>query len=144
MKVINKQILKLCPNFSPLENWGDLSKINPALIVLLQTLRTGLGKSIYINNAFETGGHSDKSQHYIGNAADFTVDRGRNFVSIYQNIMLILESVEMDHQVGFGAYPYWKTSGFHIDVRSERARWAMDKQGDYVGIDIAMHDFKYA
>ena len=142
MDTTNKQILRLSPNFSASENWGLLRKINPALIVLMQHIRRGLGLPIRINCAYETGGHSNNSQHYLGNAVDFSVNGGANFVSTYNIINDILILAEMQDEVGFGVYPFWNTPGFHIDVRGSRARWGMAKNKDYVGIDIAIHDFE--
>ena len=49
----NKMILDLSPNFHIGESWGDYSKVDPALIVLLQRIRTDLSVPIHINNAYE-------------------------------------------------------------------------------------------
>ena len=124
----------LSPYFSRRENWGDPDKINPALLFLLFRVRNAAGLPIIIHNAYELTGHSEKSQHYIGNAADFHFKHDNLFYSQIEMMEKVLSVMGVADKVGLGVYPQWKTPGFHIDVRGFKARWAQI-DGKYVAFD---------
>lgn len=126
-------------HFSRSENWGDTSKLNPFLIPVMDIIRGRLGYPIYINNAYQQDGHTDGSQHYIGNAVDFIV-KGIDFKTAIIEIERILEELGISDYVGLGIYPDWNTAGFHIDIRGYKARWGR-LSGKYVSYEMAK---KYA
>jgi len=109
-------------NFTPYENWGDASKVNGTLLLLLQEIRAYVGKSFVIHNAYEKGGHSEKSQHYIGNAVDFHIE-GISFLNAIEEIEEAIRFYQVEDHIGLGIYPDWYNPGFHLDVRGTKARW---------------------
>jgi len=140
----NDILFNLLPNFTPKENWGDYTLIDPELLVLMQGIRTFIGEEvngyIHINNAYDLTGHSKKSQHFLGKACDFYVGN----VDFKVAIDLILEFIVNNHvsdKVGFGIYLDWKTRGFHLDTRGTRARWSR-VEGKYYGIDYGIEALK--
>ena len=135
----NKLILDLCPNFSVREKWGDYSQMNPALLVLLQRLRTDMKAPFNIHCGYEVTGHSSESQHYLGNAVDFTIGLD-DFVKTYSILNALLIGYGVAYKVGFGVYPFWNTPGFHLDVRGSKARWSRDREGRYKSIDAVLKD----
>ena len=120
-------------HFHPNENWGDKDKVNGLLLLLLDEI-TDKVKDYAINNleenayciihcADEQGGHSPRSQHYKGNAADFhfkNISPGK----VYIIIQKVLKDLQLENFVGLGVYPDWHNPGFHLDVRGEKARWS--------------------
>ena len=116
--------------FSRDENWGDPDKLNPTLLVLLYIIRVETGWAIVIHNAYELSGHTDNSQHYKGNAADWHFVTPVTYKEQVDKVLSILNKWRLDDKVGIGIYPNWNNPGFHTDVRCEKARWGYigDKQ----------------
>jgi len=118
--------------FKETENWGDASKMNGALLMILDEIRHQLDKPIVIHCGYETSGHSEYSEHYDGNAVDFHVV-GAELKSVAIRILDILQELQVDNRVGFGVYLDWNNKGFHLDLRGRKARWARI-EGEYVNI----------
>ena len=117
--------------FSRDENWGDPDRVNPVLLMVLYIIRVETGWAISIHEyAYELSGHSDKSQHYKGNACDFHFICNKSLKEQADRIQQILDKYSFTDLVGWGIYPIWNNPGFHLDVRGEKARWAFigDKQ----------------
>jgi len=119
--------------FNESENWGDAKKINGALLLVADELRHNIDRPIIILNAYSVDGHSDKSQHYTGNAIDFRIS-GMPFFDAYRKTIEILKGLQILDRVGFGVYP--DTKFFHLDLRGEKARWSRI-DGEYLGIEKA-------
>ena len=134
------EIFKELTYFTENERWGDPEKVNGLLLLLLDIIRKELGHSIFIHNAYSLTGHSETSQHYLGNAADFHVD-GMIFVEAVDKVQEILEKYNVHNHVGLGIYTDWLTPGFHLDVRGKKARWGRVK-GKYVAFNTAYSDAK--
>jgi len=117
-------IWNILDHFSPREAWGDPAKMNKDLLFLLDKTRGMLphGCRIKIHCGFGGNGHSKKSQHYLGNAADFHVI-GIPFLESESLIMTYLHVKGLIEKVGVGIYPDWHSPGFHLDVRGDRASW---------------------
>ena len=115
--------------FVKAEEWGDPDKINGFLLILLDEIRHRASlinpdAYIIIHCGYELTGHSDNSQHYIGNAADF------HFVgiSLFRAYVLIVETIkelQVNDKVGLGVYPDWNSPGFHLDIRRKKSRWSL-------------------
>ena len=135
-----RTIFDYVENFDESENWGNLTKVNPLLILTLNYIRKYINTPIHINCVYEKSGHSATSQHYKGNAVDFYLG---SFLKFYDQINLMertLIYLNLDDRVGFGIYPYWNTPGFHLDIRGEKARWGRDSKGEYVGYDAIKYE----
>lgn len=132
---LNMDIFTQLENFSPKEPWGDPKKVNGVLLLLLQEIRTYIGNRFVIHNAYETKGHSENSQHYIGNAVDFHIER----VPFRKSILDVEEAIkyfQVENHIGLGIYPEWHHPGFHLDVRGTKARWGF-LEGRYVPYEQA-------
>lgn len=114
--------------FSPTENWGDINKVNPYLVIALDTLRDAVGKPIIIHCAYKTSGHSKNSMHYVGKAADIHIV-GLSVVDQY----LAAEKLGLFN--GIGVYKHWNNPGLHLDIRTQPARWGRNAAGVYVALD---------
>lgn len=120
-------------HFSPKENWGEPGKMNWALLFVLDCLRSKLpdGCTIKINCAYENDGHATTSFHSRegkGSAVDFVIT-GLPIHLAFEIAVKYLN--EMNIIYGLGAYPYWNTAGFHLDLRADTLYWYRDKKGDY-------------
>lgn len=134
--------------FSPSENWGDPSKVDPTLLLLLDEIRDVIGWPIVIHCAYETSGHSPNSYHYLGRAVDFHFKSSVPFYEQVERLLRILDQIKLEISyyviykpsrsllpisdfVGLGIYPAWNNPGFHLDIRSSKtpARWGW--KGDY-------------
>ena len=131
---------KLVRHFSKSENWGDPTKVRRALVFGLEAFREFVGTAVILHNAWAPGtGHSSKSYHYTGDAADIDV-RGMHVVDQF------LAASRFDFWNGIGIYPFWKNSngskcpGLHVDIRPKGlaldpdARWACSEAGVYVNL----------
>ena len=125
-------IWRTVKHFSPREKWGDPHKVSGLLVLSLDATRDVYGEdptlySFVLHCAYELSGHSDKSLHYEGKAADFHVrSNGRPPDTFVQQVLLMtkaLGNLQLSEHVGLGIYPQWNSPGFHFDVRGERARW---------------------
>ena len=115
-------------HFTPDENWGDVDKVNPYLIIALDALRDAVGKPIVIHNAYATKGHSETSMHYVGEAADIHIV-GISLVDAY----LAVEKLGLFN--GIGVYRSWNNPGIHVDLRQKPARWGQNEAGVYVALN---------
>lgn len=134
------KIWKLLNNFTENEDWGASEKMNPVLLLLLDKLRDKVGHIFRINCGYSTDGHATRSQHYLGNAVDFVI-LGVPFKQAHQLLQEALLELKVEDEVGLGCYPFWNTSGFHLDVRGERARWGKNSKGKYVSYDCAIKEW---
>jgi uncharacterized protein YcbK (DUF882 family) len=128
-------------HFHPEEKgWkGNFHKVNGLLLLLLDALREEIGCPFVIHCAYETSGHSPKSQHYLGNAVDFHIE-GLPFLEAMGRMERALENLQVSDRVGLGIYPHWLHPGFHLDVRGLRARWGRFDYGlsrGYVSYEVA-------
>jgi len=126
--------------FTRKENWGDTNKVNPMLLLLLDEVRHYVGYPFIIHNAYETSGHVENSQHYLGNAVDFHV-QDMEFKTAANKILNSLTKTKfadmpMIQFCGIGIYPDWNNPGFHLDVRGYQASWGRIKN-KYVSFDYA-------
>jgi uncharacterized protein YcbK (DUF882 family) len=101
------------------EDGSDVIFIAPALVTILQKVRTHFGKAVTINSAYRTPTHNKKvggaaySQHLYGTAADIVVKGvAPKTVAAYAEKLLPKSG-------GIGVYK----SFTHIDVREVRSRW---------------------
>ncbi len=119
------------PDFSPSEfadPHGDKDSGYNMLFTFmksLQKLRTALGAPIIIhhNGGFASQGHADNSTHYRGVAADFHV-----IGMELSTVALVIAKLGF---TGIGAYPFWNSPGFHVDVASREAIWECNEIGEY-------------
>lgn len=127
----------ISPEFSQTENWGIPRRVSGLLLLALSVIRRETGWPVVVHNAFETGGHSQGSQHYQGRAVDFHFTADTTY---YRQILLveqILERYQLAEFVGLGIYPGWNNPGFHLDARGSKARWGYDRQGRTVAYEVA-------
>ena len=122
-------------NFTPEEAWGDPTKVNGSLLLLLQAIRTYIAHGFTVHNAYTHTGHAPSSQHYVGNAVDFHISG----IPFYEAVLVVEEALhfyQVEEHVGLGIYPDWNTPGFHLDVRGTKARWGRIGN-DYVSYEQA-------
>lgn len=129
--------------FSPREAWGDPSKMNGLLLLLMYAIRLIAGLAIIIHCAYEKSGHAEKSQHGLANAVDFNLVTALPFYAQILLVEKILRGLQLWDRIGIGIYPAWNTPGFHLDVRGTHAEWGWigekDKKGNkvYVSYEAA-------
>lgn len=137
-------IWEMVEYFSPTEKWGNPDRMNGCLILTLNAVRgvydyDPTAHRFVIHCGFDTQGHTEKSQHYVGNAVDFHVeDIGIDdpfHVQVVKMNRALKELQLLDH-VGLGIYPQWNSPGFHLDVRGKKGRWGM-LNGEYVSFSKA-------
>ncbi len=109
-------------HFTRNEAWGDPDKVNGALLMVMDALRTHLDQGIVIHNAYAQSGHSPKSYHYKGDAVDFHVTE-LPFAEAVTKVLAFLKDFGLEAHVGLGIYPDWHTPGFHLDLRGSKTRW---------------------
>ena len=101
------------------EDGSDVIFIAPALVTILQKVRTHFGKAVTINSAYRTPTHNKKvggaaySQHLYGTAADIVVKGVAP-----KTVAAYLEKL-MPSKGGIGIY----NNFVHCDVREVRSRW---------------------
>ncbi len=119
------------------DNWGDPDKMDSITVLLVDKVWSMLGPdmSIKIHCAYDTEGHSPKSQHYLAKAVDFHIE-GCSFPDAIFLIESILIALQVDGLVGLGIYPEWNNPGFHLDTRGTRARWGLVGR-EYIAYDKA-------
>ena len=116
--------------FKPNEKWGDVNKILPEAMKTLDDFRHFIGKPIVIHCGYEPGGHTSKSQHYLGRAFDLHI-KGMNWRDQFY------AAIEFGKWSGVGVYPDWNSPGLHCDIRVQEkgtriATWTRWK-GEYIG-----------
>lgn len=101
------------------EDGSDVIFVAPALVTILQKVRTHFGKAVTINSAYRTPTHNKKvggaaySQHLYGTAADIVVKGvAPKTVAAYVEKLLPKSG-------GIGIYGTFT----HVDVREVRSRW---------------------
>lgn len=96
---------------------SKLVKLDPVLLVKLQTLRTRLGRPVNINSGYRTPEHnkniggSPRSQHMEGKACDIYVE-GLTPATVAREC----------EKIGFGGIGVY-SNHVHVDTRDGRARW---------------------
>lgn len=115
--------------FKSSENFGRPDKMNYLLLVLLDNLRGFIGRPITIHCGYEDRGNS--SYHCRGMAVDCHADM--DLIDFY------ISASRFDFG-GIGIYPWWRSPGLHLDVRTApmRALWGSIGPGEYVALD---HEF---
>lgn len=101
------------------EDGSDVIFIAPALVTILQKVRTHFGKAVTINSAYRTPTHNKKvggaaySQHLYGTAADIVVK------GVAPKTVAAYVEKLMPKKGGIGIYGTFT----HVDVREVRSRW---------------------
>lgn len=101
------------------EDGSDVIFIAPALVTILQKVRTHFGKAVTINSAYRTPTHNKKvggaaySQHLYGTAADIVVK------GVAPKTVAAYVEKLMPKKGGIGIYGTF----VHCDVREVRSRW---------------------
>lgn len=125
-------------NFQKKEWISDPSKVNIALVEMVDELTSfvkqehGSRATCVVHVAYEPSGHSENSQHYLGNAVDL------HFAGVH--IFDQYLAAERFNFSGLGVYPFWNSPGLHLDVRKlasyKGARWWKDKNDKYRDLDL--------
>jgi len=121
------EILSQVKHYTIKENWGNIDKVHPLLILALDRLRDTFGHRIYISPVegaiyAKNTGHSERSWHYVipgrneyAMAADIFPEK-----NVFNAWILAIKSKDFG---GVGIYPYavWPAKGLqgmlHVDVR---------------------------
>ncbi len=100
--------------------------VNPKLVIALDHLRQIIKQPIIIHCAYELEGHTKRSKHYSGDAADWHANKG-------MLIKIFLEASRIKDFTGIGIYPYWKHPGLHTEVGGYGIRliWLKKSNGVY-------------
>lgn len=138
------ETLKKAKYFSVNDNWGDIDKVSPILIVALDRFRHELNRPLHISPvpgavyAEKPGFHAENSWHYCipgrneqAMAADIFVEG-----DLYKAWSLATRCIEFG---GVGIYPYASWAGrpyrgmLHLDIRPHlyQSRWWCDINGEY-------------
>ena len=98
--------------------------IAPALVDVLEKIRSHFGKPVHINSGYRTVtknkavGGATYSQHLFGTAADITVGDEKTGVVTPKTVAAYAETI-LTGTGGIGIYK----SFTHIDVRKVKSRW---------------------
>ncbi len=90
-------------------------KLHPDIMPSMDELRHLACVPIHIHVAWNTDGHSKNSYHYKGMAVDFHFKQG--MLSPVEQFACI-RSLPIFHGIGF--YPWWKSPGWHVDIRQDQ------------------------
>jgi hypothetical protein len=116
------------------ENWGSpVTSISKSLVFNLENLRIFANKPcVLTSKAFTQSGHSPKSQHYVGNAADWRLLNSSlvemyilaerfNFtgIGLYPPIHIVNENIERVS----GKLPFVHTDVRELDPLNVQSRW---------------------
>lgn len=103
------------------ENFGDWTQMDFKYVQLLDTVRHLADTPFELTSPAWTKrtGHSKKSFHYIGRAADFRMPR-QTMWDAYDLMRETLGAMGVSGKVGFGFYPHGGPAFFHLD---DRAMW---------------------
>ncbi len=90
--------------------------------------------AIHVNAGYAKNGHSSRSQHYRGLAADIVIyDRERDRIPIWEQYQI---AVRHGLFRGIGVYPYWHRPGLHVDLGPKRGHWWEPPEGrPYLALD---------
>lgn len=94
----------------------DASRTAPALIAIIDSVRSQAGVPIAIHAAYARSGHSKASYHGKGLAIDFHFTCAPSVLP-YTDQLTILEDYAAINGLGF--YAHWAHPGWHIDLRPE-------------------------
>lgn len=119
-------------HFKRTDAWGDSTRMNGMLLLLLDAIHDVWGEPIIVHCGYSVTGHATDSQHKLGAAVDFHVMSILPFLEQTVALEAILRGLQVQSKVGLGIYPNWGHPGFHLDVRGCYARWGRIGQ-DYVG-----------
>lgn len=119
---------KRCTNFKVSEfacsDGSDPVFIAPALVTLLQQIRSHFGKPVTLTGPYRTPpknkavGGAAYSQHMYGTAADIIVGNKKTGIVAPKVVAAYAESL-LPSSGGIGIY-----AGFtHVDVRTQKSRW---------------------
>ena len=101
------------------QDGSDPIFIAPALVEVLQKIRSHFQSPVTVNSGYRTPGHNKKvegaaySQHLYGTAADIRV-KGVSPEAVAAFVETLLPD-----SGGIGVYPTF----VHVDVREKRSRW---------------------
>ncbi len=120
---------------SPVDRWGDPSKMDAELILGLYELRAYVGKPLYVLCGWELRGPESASQHPLGRAVDVYSPELHWFD-------LFLAASRFDVFNGLGVYTWWRGhdgvvhGGVHLDTRpgnrmAPDALWCSPSRGTY-------------
>lgn len=114
---------KLSENFRVREfacsDGSDTVFVSPALVEVLQKIRTHFKKPVIIHSAYRTHAHNKKvdgadySQHLYGTAADISIS------GVSPKEVAAFAETLMPKTGGIGIY----TTFTHVDVRTVKSRW---------------------
>ena len=99
----------LKPQFKPTgtsDNFGDPEEVSGLLLLALKVIREETGWPMSIHNAYELGGHSKGSQHYLGNALDCHFVTDLPFRVQVERVEQILDDFQLADFMGVGVYPW--------------------------------------
>jgi len=137
-------------NFSISENWGNPQKISGFTLWILDKITNNIKNYTWaeykrvapciVHCAYEK---RETGYHPKGCAVDFHF-KNIEASEAYRIITGTLKDLQVDNFVGLGVYtksvnPDWKNSGFHLDTRGFKARWAR-VNGVYVGIEKGLDE----
>lgn len=107
----------------------DASRTAPALIAIIDSIRTQAGVPIVIHAAYAKSGHAPASWHYKGLALDFHFACTPDVLPLVDQLTLIEDYAAIN---GIGCYQHWAHPGWHIDLRPEpRLYWFGNADGTY-------------
>ena len=130
--------------FKPSENWGDINKVDPRLIISLDRLRDKMDIPIFLSPVVGAvhaiTGHADESWHYN--------IKGRNELSMAADVFpekdlldVFMQAIKMIEFGGVGIYPFasWQrkagqlNGSLHLDIRPYEAKivWWQDAGKKY-------------
>jgi len=121
-------------HFDETEKWGDTTKMNGLLLLLVDALRRIVDSPFVIHCGYREG--SSEGEHALGNAVDFHIE-WLELQDAYERVVSGLKELQVLDRVGLGVYRDWNHPGFHLDVRGKKARWGainMDGKQTYVTI----------
>ena len=111
----------------------DPKKASPILVYAVDNARNICGVPIIIHVCWDDSGHSEKSYHYTGQAADLHFGPG---LTPLQEFAALSAQPEIG---AIGYYPEWSPRpGWHVDVRNwsdGRLYWVQVNGVYYYGID---------
>jgi len=106
------------------ENWGDPYKVSKQLVFNVESMRKFSERPVILTcAAYSKSGHSDKSQHGKGNAADLRIKRA--------TLLEMYIIAERHNFSGIGLYPNNGRPFIHVDVRPHNV---LDKQARWIAI----------
>lgn len=129
-KIVDAVLWSQIKNFKPSEFGKDYNNVDMDLVILLDRYRNAVKAPVTIKGAYATNGHSPKSQHYLGKAADISI-KGTSLLDAFN------KAIEIGFS-GIGVYPFWNTPGLHVDIRDgKKVYWIRDanEQYHYMSVD---------